>query len=60
MMHIAVDQKVAAAGRWLADQSEKPAHVVRAIKEKFNLSALQACEACKLANSYRTSGKAFG
>lgn len=53
MMGAAVEEKVTAAARWLSEQSEKPLHVVRVIKDTFDLSALQACEACALAADIR-------
>jgi F420-0:gamma-glutamyl ligase len=56
MMNIAVDDKVAAAARWLSEQSEMPVHVVRTTKEKFQLSALQTCQALKMASECRMSG----
>jgi hypothetical protein len=53
MMDKAVDDKVTAAARWLSEQSETPSHVVRTTKEKFQLSALQTCQALKLASDMR-------
>ncbi|MGR9539371.1 hypothetical protein [Rhizobium leguminosarum] len=54
------EQKVVAAAQWLADQKEPPAMVVPMIRERFSLSALQACDACALAQKYRTIRRAFG
>ncbi|AWM23425.1 hypothetical protein ABIA14_003041 [Sinorhizobium fredii] len=54
MMNVVADEKVRAAARWLSEQSPVPAHVINFIKTKFELSALQACEACKLAQEYRS------
>ncbi|WP_164497538.1 hypothetical protein [Sinorhizobium medicae] len=57
-MTVAVfDEKVRAAARWLSEQNPAPAHVVIVFKTKFELSALQACEACKMAHSFRQEGR---
>lgn len=57
-MTIAVcDEKVRAAASWLSEQDPAPTHVVSVIKTKFELSALQACEACKMAHSFRQEGR---
>lgn len=47
------DEKVRAAAIWLSEQDPVPPHVVTVLKAKFELKALQACEACKLAQDYR-------
>ncbi|MEY9631305.1 hypothetical protein ABIA27_006340 [Sinorhizobium fredii] len=53
-MTVAVfDEKVRAAARWLSEQDPVPPHVVNVLKTKFDLRALQACEACKLAQDLR-------
>jgi len=51
---------VVVAAQWLADQQEPPPRVVPILRERFGLSALEACEACKLAQTYRTMRRAFG
>lgn len=43
------DTNTLAAARWLAAQHEPPAHVVPALKERFGLTGLQACQAIALA-----------
>ncbi|RVL87596.1 hypothetical protein CN140_01295 [Sinorhizobium meliloti] len=53
MIGAASDEKVRAAARWLSEQDPAPPHVVNVLKTKFDLKALQACEACKLAQDYR-------
>ncbi|MEY9328264.1 hypothetical protein ABIA20_005298 [Sinorhizobium fredii] len=55
MMSVLADEKVRAAARWLSEQNPVPPHVVNVIKTKFDLKALQACEACKLAQDYRSA-----
>ncbi len=47
------DEKVRVAARWLSQQDPTPSHVVNVLKREFDLKALQACEACKLASEYR-------
>ncbi|MDL2408739.1 hypothetical protein PY650_24470 [Rhizobium calliandrae] len=49
-----------AAAQWLADQKEQPAKAVPTIRERFSLSMKEACEACALAQKYRTARRAFG
>lgn len=52
--------KVDEAAIWLADLPEPPAPLVPAIKERFNLSATDACRAIALAAKFRTFRRAFG
>jgi hypothetical protein len=54
------EQNVIAAALWLADQKEPPAMVVPTIRKRFSLSAKEACDACALAQKYRTLRRAFG
>ncbi|MGZ2458681.1 hypothetical protein ACVINH_003707 [Rhizobium anhuiense] len=54
------NQKVIAAAQWLANQKEPPARVVPTIRAMFPLSALEAAQACGLAQKYRTLRRAFG
>ncbi|MDJ1634557.1 hypothetical protein [Rhizobium rhizogenes] len=51
---------VVIAAQWLADQKEPPAMAVPVLKEKFNLTAREACEAIRLARDYRVLRRAFG
>lgn len=51
---------VIAAAQWLADQKEPPARVVPTIRAMFSLSALEAAQACGLAQKFRTLRRAFG
>jgi hypothetical protein len=53
MIGVAQEEKVGAAAGWLSEQNPVPSHVVHFIKTKFELSALQACEACKAAQDIR-------
>lgn len=53
MTNVVADEKVRAAARWLSNQNPVPPHVVNVLKTKFDLKALQACEACKLAGDFR-------
>ncbi|ARQ08601.1 hypothetical protein NXC12_CH00510 [Rhizobium etli] len=60
MSELSDPPKVTAAAQWLADQKEPPSPVVPILRERFGLSALDACNACKLAQTFRTNRKAFG
>lgn len=48
------------AAQWLAEQKEPPPQAVPTLKAEFGLSALQACEACKLAQNFRLNRKVHG
>ncbi|TCB05138.1 hypothetical protein E0H93_17600 [Rhizobium leguminosarum bv. viciae] len=52
--------EVTAAAQWLVEQKEPPSPVVPTLRKRFGLSALEACNACKLAQIFRTNRKAFG
>lgn len=52
--------KVTSAAQWLAEQQEPPPQAVPTLKDRFGLSALEACEACKLAHDFRLARKVFG
>lgn len=54
------NQQVIKAAQWLADAREPPPQAVPTLKQLFGLSALEACEACKLAQNFRIVRKAFG
>nr|WP_209848685.1 hypothetical protein [Rhizobium herbae] len=49
---------VEVAARWLALEPSPPRPVVPALKERFGLTALQACEATALAFDLRAGGGA--
>lgn len=51
---------VIAAAQWLADEKEPPRIAVPVLREKFGLTALEACEAIRLAQNYRIVRRAFG
>lgn len=51
--------EVVAAAQWLADQQEPPLRAVPILREKFSISALQACEAIRLAQNFRNVRRAF-
>lgn len=51
---------IVAAAHWLADQMEPPAMAVPTIRQRFSLSMKEACDACALAQKYRTARRVFG
>jgi len=51
---------VVKAAQWLAEQKEPPTLAVPALISQFDLSALQACEAIRLAADFRLVRRAFG
>lgn len=60
MTELPSNPKIVAAAQWLADQKEPPALAVPVLRQKFGLSAVQACEAIRLAWNYRMVRRAFG
>lgn len=52
------NHSVTAAAQWLANQKEPPAMAVPTIRERFSLSMREACDACALAQTYRTDRRA--
>jgi len=60
MSELRESPNVTAAAQWLAEQKEPPFPVVPIIRREFGLSALEACDACRLAQTFRTNRKAFG
>jgi hypothetical protein len=53
-------EAVIQAASWLADQNPAPQPIIPLIRERFGLSALEACEASALSNRYRIYRKAHG
>ena len=53
-------ENVVQAAQWLADEQTPPQPVIPHMRERFGLSALEACEAAALANRYRIYRKAHG
>lgn len=53
-------ESVILAAQWLADERQPPTPIIPAIRARFGLTALEACEACALAQSFRTVRRAFG
>ena len=47
------------AAMWLADQAEPPAPLIPVLREKFNLTVMEACQASELAGRFRTLRRAF-
>lgn len=53
-------EAVLVAARWLADQTPPPPRAVPALKGRFNLSALEACQAIAMADRFRALRRAHG
>lgn len=51
--------QIEVAARWLADQAETPPQVIHLLRAKFSITAVQAAQACTLANKYRTVRRAM-
>ncbi len=47
------------AAMWLADEQNPPSPVIPELRRRFSLSALEATEACAMAQRFRTCRKAF-
>lgn len=52
--------RVTSAAQWLAEQKEPPPQAVPTLKDRFGLTALEACQACKLAHDFRLNRKVYG
>jgi hypothetical protein len=48
------------AAMWLSEQKEPPPQVIHQLRERFGITAVQAAQACTLANQYRMNRRAFG
>lgn len=46
-------ETVVTAAQWLAEQNPNPTPIIPTLRERFGLSALEACEAAALSNKYR-------
>jgi hypothetical protein len=51
---------VTAAAMWLGEQAIAPQPTIPILRERFDLSTKQACDACALAATMRTNRRAFG
>lgn len=54
------NSKLVQAAIWLADQREPPRLVVPALRQRFALSAVEACEAIAMARRFQINRRAFG
>ncbi|MFF2320235.1 hypothetical protein ACFVTJ_04195 [Agrobacterium sp. NPDC058088] len=53
-------ETVIQAAQWLAEQNPAPTPIVPNLRERFGLSALEACEAAALSNKYKVWRRAHG
>ena len=53
-------EAVTLAAQWLADEQPPPAGVIPLLRSRFNLTALEATEACAMARRFRINRRAFG
>lgn len=53
-------ETVITAAQWLAEQNPIPTPIIPSLRERFGLSALEACEAAALSNKYRVWRRAHG
>lgn len=51
-------ETVIVAAQWLADARERPDAIIPHLRQRFGLTAVEACEACALANSFRIARSA--
>lgn len=54
------NENVVVAAQWLAEQQSPPEPIIGNLRQRFNLSALEACEAAALAGRFRTYRRAHG
>nr|WP_028002951.1 hypothetical protein [Sinorhizobium meliloti] len=48
------------AAMWLSEQNPAPHPVIPTLRDRFGISALEACEAAALSVKFRTYRRAFG
>jgi hypothetical protein len=53
-------EAVVLAAQWLADELQPPQPIIPALRQRFNLAALEATEACALAKKYLVYRRAHG
>ncbi|QJX07126.1 MULTISPECIES: hypothetical protein [Rhizobium] len=53
-------ESIVQAAQWLIHQNPVPQPIIPIIRERFGLSALEACEAAALSNKYRILRRANG
>ena len=56
----APSQEVIAAAQWLAEQAVAPQQVIHVLRQRFGITAAQACDACRRADQMRLCRRAFG
>jgi len=49
-------RKIQDAARWLAGQSDAHPSIINLLRQKFDITAVQAAKACTMANQYRSNG----
>lgn len=54
------NETVMQAAQWLADQANPPRPIIPALRQRFNLTALEATEAAAMAGRFRILRRAFG
>ncbi|TBD15716.1 hypothetical protein ELH24_09320 [Rhizobium ruizarguesonis] len=54
------NESVVQAAQWLAEEKDPPRPIIPIIRQRFGLSALEACEAAALSNKYRILRRAHG
>lgn len=54
------NEAVVLAAQCIVEEKNPPQPIIPYIRERFGLTALEACEACALANKYRIARRAFG
>ncbi|MBX5175311.1 hypothetical protein HJB77_03240 [Rhizobium lentis] len=53
-------ESVVEAAQWLAEQNPAPQPIIPELRRRFDLSALEATEACAMAQRFRTYRVAHG
>ncbi|CAH0133205.1 hypothetical protein SRABI05_00099 [Agrobacterium fabrum] len=48
------------AAVWLSEQKETPNDIIHILRDKFEITASEAAQACTLANKFRTDRRARG
>ncbi|WP_042778949.1 hypothetical protein [Sinorhizobium fredii] len=54
------NEAVEQAAMWLADERQPPRPIIQTLRNRFGLSALEATEACAMAERFRIYRRAHG
>lgn len=54
---IGTEEKIKQAALWLASQTEQQPNIIHTLRQKFDITAVQAAQACTVATGLRAGSK---